>query len=69
MLGLSLYLAGRFPEALPLLERTRTWAPDNLELNQVLGMTYIQLHRPDRRARGDRTPLRRGAGVGRARAC
>jgi tetratricopeptide (TPR) repeat protein len=48
VLGLSLYLAGRFPEALPLLERTREWAPNNLELNQVLGMTYIQLRRPDR---------------------
>ena len=47
VLGLSLYFAGRFPEALPLLERTRTWAPGNLELNQVLGMTYIQLRRPD----------------------
>jgi tetratricopeptide (TPR) repeat protein len=47
VLGLSLYLAGRFPEALPFLERTRTWAAGNLQLNQVLGLTYIQLHRPD----------------------
>lgn len=48
VLGLSLYLAGRFPEALPLLERTRTWAASNLELNQVLGLTYIQLQQPDK---------------------
>ena len=47
VLGLSLYVAGRFPEALPLLERTRRWGAGNQELNQVLGMTYIQLHRPD----------------------
>ena len=47
VLGLSLYLAGRFPEALPYLERTQAWAADNLELHYVLGMAYIQTQRPE----------------------
>ncbi len=48
VLGLCQYLAGRFPESIPLLERTRTWAPDNIELSQVLGMVYIQTRQPDK---------------------
>jgi tetratricopeptide (TPR) repeat protein len=48
VLGLSYYLAGRLPEALPLLERTSRWATDNLQLAQVLGMAYIQTRQPDR---------------------
>ena len=51
VLGLSYYVAGRLPEAIPLLEQTRTWAADNMELAQVLGMAYIQTKQPDK-ARG-----------------
>jgi tetratricopeptide (TPR) repeat protein len=47
VLGLSCYLAGRFPEAIPYLERTRAWAGGNLELHFTLGMAYIQTQRPD----------------------
>jgi tetratricopeptide (TPR) repeat protein len=48
VLGLSLYLAGRVPEAIPHLEKTREWAEGNLELAQVLGMAYIQARQPAR---------------------
>ena len=48
VLGLSYYLAGRLAEALPLLEETRAWAADNMELAQVLGMAYIQTRQPDK---------------------
>jgi len=48
VLGLSYYLAGRLPEALPLLEETSRWATDNIQLAQVLGMAYIQIRQPDR---------------------
>ncbi|HWW93923.1 MAG TPA: tetratricopeptide repeat protein, partial [Vicinamibacteria bacterium] len=47
VLGLSLYLAGRLPESIPYLERTRTWAADNSELLFVLGNAYIQTRHPD----------------------
>ncbi len=33
---------------MPLLEATRVWAPDNLELGYVLGLAYIQTRQPDR---------------------
>lgn len=46
VLGLSYYLTGRFGDAVPLLEETRTWS-DNLELGYILGQTYIQVRRPD----------------------
>jgi tetratricopeptide (TPR) repeat protein len=48
VLGLSYYLAGRIPEAIPLLEETRAWAADNLELAQVLGVAYIQTRQPEK---------------------
>ena len=48
MLGLSYYLAGRIPDAIPLLEETRAWAVDNIELAQVLGLAYIQTRQPDK---------------------
>lgn len=48
VLGLSYYLAGRFADAIPLLEATRTWAADNLELSHLLGLSYIQTRQPDR---------------------
>jgi tetratricopeptide (TPR) repeat protein len=47
ILGLSLYAAGRLAEALPYLEATRKWAADNLELNYVLGLTYLQTRKID----------------------
>ena len=61
MLGLSLYLAGRFADAVPRLEATRAWAPDNAGA-LVRPRTGL---RPDAaagsRARDIRQPFRRGA--------
>ena len=36
VLGLSLFLSGRFADAVPLLEATRVWAAGNLELAYTL---------------------------------
>lgn len=47
ILGLCYYLTGRFAEAIPLLEDTRRWAADNLELGYILGMAYIQNRQAD----------------------
>jgi tetratricopeptide (TPR) repeat protein len=47
VLGLSLYGAGRLPEALPYLEATRTWAKDNIELHYFLGLAYLQTGKID----------------------
>jgi tetratricopeptide (TPR) repeat protein len=46
VLGLSLYLAGRFAEALPRLEATRAWASGNQQLAYVLAQAYIQTRQP-----------------------
>ena len=46
ILGLSHYLAGHIPEAVPFLEQTRAWAGQNVELAYVLGMAYIQTRQP-----------------------
>jgi tetratricopeptide (TPR) repeat protein len=59
VLGLSYYLAGRIPEAIPLLEETRAWAADNVELAQVLGVAYIQTRQPEKAV----PPLARAFGV------
>jgi tetratricopeptide (TPR) repeat protein len=59
VLGLSYYLAGRLPDAIPLLEQTGQWATSNAELWQVLGMAYIQTHQPDKA----RVALARAFGV------
>ena len=48
VLGLSLFLAGRFADALPHLEATRRWASNNMELGYVLGQAYIQTGQADR---------------------
>jgi tetratricopeptide (TPR) repeat protein len=48
VLGLSLYVAQHLSEAIPYLEQTRVWAPDNVELLYVLGNAYIQTRQPDR---------------------
>ena len=61
VLGLSYYVAGRLREALPLLEQTRAWASDNIELGHVLGLTYIQTQQPDKAQSGDCRDLRRRA--------
>jgi tetratricopeptide (TPR) repeat protein len=45
VLGLSLFLAGRFEEAVPKLEATREWAAANLELAHILGQAYLQTGR------------------------
>jgi tetratricopeptide (TPR) repeat protein len=46
VLGLSLYLAGRYADAVPRLEATRAWAADNQELAYVLAQAYIQTREP-----------------------
>src|SRR5690606_1630672 len=46
VLGLSYFVAGRLQEALPLLEETREWASDTMELARVLGAAYIQTRQP-----------------------
>jgi tetratricopeptide (TPR) repeat protein len=48
VLGLSLFISGRFSDALPHLEATRRWATDNIELGYVLGQAYVQTGAPDR---------------------
>jgi tetratricopeptide (TPR) repeat protein len=48
VLGLSLYLAGRYAEAVPRLEATRAWAAGNQELAYVLAQAYIQVREPAR---------------------
>jgi tetratricopeptide (TPR) repeat protein len=46
VLGLSLYVSKKYVDAIPLLEETRTWARDNLELGYILGQAYIQTRQP-----------------------
>jgi tetratricopeptide (TPR) repeat protein len=48
VLGLCRYLAGQLREAIPLLEKTREWAKESLELNHALAMAYIQTQQPAR---------------------
>jgi tetratricopeptide (TPR) repeat protein len=38
---------GRFADAIPRLEATRKWAPDNQELAYALAQAYVQTQRPD----------------------
>jgi len=47
-LGLAHYLMGHIKEALPLLEKTKEWAPENTELAYVLGLSYLQTHQPEK---------------------
>ena len=47
VLGLCYYLTGRYAEAIPLLEETRQWARDNLELGYILGLAYVQTRQAD----------------------
>ncbi len=48
VLGLGRYLAGHIPDAIPFLEQTRAWAPNNNELTYALGMAYIQTRQPSK---------------------
>jgi tetratricopeptide (TPR) repeat protein len=46
VLGLALYLTGQINDAIPFLEQTRNWAPNNNELAYALGMAFIQTRQP-----------------------
>ena len=48
MLGLSHYLLGHIKEAVPYLEQVKNWIPGRVEVAYVLGLSYIQTHRPDK---------------------
>ena len=45
-LGLAHYLAGHMADAVPFLEQTSAWAPNNNELTYALGTAYIQTRQP-----------------------
>ncbi len=47
LLGLASFATGRYAEAIPHLEATRRWAPDNLELSYALSQAYIQTQKPN----------------------
>ena len=47
VLGLSAVVIGKFADAIPRLEATRKWAPDNQELAYALAQAYVQTQRPD----------------------
>src|SRR4029450_10795161 len=47
VLGLAAVVIGKFADAIPRLEATRRWAPDNQELAYALAQAYIQTQRPD----------------------
>jgi len=48
VLGLAAVVAGKYAEAVPRLEATRRWAPDNMELGYALVQAYIQTRQADR---------------------
>lgn len=48
LLGLSHFILGHMAEAVPLLEQTRAWLPNNNELTYALGMAAIQTRQPDK---------------------
>jgi len=45
-LGLAHYLAGHMADAVPFLEQTSAWAPNNNELTYALGTAHIQTRQP-----------------------
>lgn len=47
VLGLAAVVTGRFADAVPRLEATRRWAPDNMELAYALAQAYVQTRKPD----------------------
>jgi tetratricopeptide (TPR) repeat protein len=48
LLGLSHYLLGHSKEAIPYLEQVRNWSPNNTEMAYALGISYVQVHNPDK---------------------
>jgi predicted Zn-dependent protease len=48
MLALGHYVLGHFQDAVPLLEQTVAWLPNNHELSYALGMACIQTRQADK---------------------
>lgn len=48
LLGLAHYLLGHLAEAVPLLEQTRAWQPNNNELSYALGMACVHTRQADK---------------------
>ncbi|HMV49857.1 MAG TPA: tetratricopeptide repeat protein [Blastocatellia bacterium] len=46
LLGLSNFILGRLAEAIPFLEQTSAWLPNNNELTYALGMASVQTRQP-----------------------
>ena len=46
LLGLSHYILGHMAEAIPFLEQTRAWLPNNNELTYALGMASVHARQP-----------------------
>lgn len=47
-LGSSLYFLGRLEEAIPYLERSLEWFPDNINFLNVLALSYVQTQQPQK---------------------
>ena len=47
VLGLAAVVAGRYAEAVPRLEATRRWAPENMQLAYALAQAYLQTRQVD----------------------
>ena len=47
VLGLAAVVVGRYAEAVPRLEATRRWAPDNMQLAYALAQAYLQTRQVD----------------------
>ena len=47
VLGLAAVVVGRFAEAIPRLEATRRWAPENMQLGYALAQAYLQTRQVD----------------------
>ncbi len=48
LLGLSHYILGHMAEAIPFLEQTRAWLPNNNELTYALGMASVHARQSDK---------------------
>jgi tetratricopeptide (TPR) repeat protein len=47
VLGLAAVVVGRYAEAVPRLEATRRWAPENMQLAYALAQAYLQTRQAD----------------------
>lgn len=47
-LGTSLYSLGRLQEAIPYLEQSLNWFPDNVNFLNILALCYVQTERPEK---------------------